>query len=244
MTDPRRVLTRPVPSAYTGLAARMRFHVEPEISCSRFFGEACLERPRDPASPLTELGAFVRERLRGGLFIDVPCGLFSARDPGRDVAIPPIAVALGAGAMWEIDATWEVVADRVPQRGGVGMRTEAGLPIATMHGDILRSIAAFPDASAAPKAIYVSALQPHADLCADAKARADTVLPYLRALLDEIARACAPGDLAILNSSAMLVEGLPEDDTAMLHPALALPPRGFALMRRCRYDKVHVFVKE
>jgi hypothetical protein len=244
MTDIRSALSRPVPAAYAPLITQMRFYIEPEISCSRFFGEACFADPHADFLDLSELGAFIAERLRGGLFIDIPCGLASVRDPERDFALPPLVSALGAHEMWEVDATAEVIADRVPRIGGIGTRDEDGLTITTMQDDLLGFVAQLPGGAPSPKAIYLSGLQPHADICTDPIAYADTVLPYLASLYDELSRVSAPGDLVILNSSAMLVTGLADDDAARLHPALALPPRGLSLMRRCAYDKVHVFAKE
>jgi hypothetical protein len=266
----RRALPLPVPAAYPPLILGMRFFVEPEISCSRFFGAACFTeasicayRKTGDVGALrkTELGAFVAERLRDGLFIDIPCGLHAAREAVKDVDVIPLAAALGAREAWEIDITADVVRDRIPRAidvldggkeyvlgngiGEIGERRQAGIAVSTMQDDLLGCIAKIERAAIeGPLALYVSAVQPDATLCKRDDARRDVVVPYLTALYDELARATRPGDLVILNSSAMLATGVDEDRFPFIHPALALPPRGLALMRRCARDKVHVFAKE
>lgn len=246
----------------------MRFYIEPEISCSRFFGRACFteesarmfgETGDHAALRRTDLGAFIAQRLNGGLFIDAPCGLHDARDGDADFPLPSLAAALGASAMWEADLTADVVRDRVPAvidvlgggyalaggPGESGMRTNAGIPVHTLQDDLLGFLSKIdPAAIDAPKALYLSALQPDGEACTDASFQSDVAVPYLCALYDELGHVTRSGDAVILCSSAMLAEGIDESFHMDAHPALALPPRGFTLMRRDALDKVHVFVRD
>lgn len=266
--SPEKALRRTVPSAYIPLIGRMRFYIEPEISCSRFFGRACFaeestRRYRETGDhsvlQRTDLGVFIAERLNGGLFIDVPCGLHDARDRGADFPLPALAAALGASAMWEADLTADVVRGRVPAvidvlgggyalaegPGDIGVRTDAGMPVYTLQDDLLGFLAKIdPAALGLPKALYLSALQPDGEACTDDSFQRETAVPYLEGLYDELARVSLRDDLVILCSSAMLAEGIDESLHMRAHPALALPPRGFTLMRRDALDKVHVFVRD
>jgi hypothetical protein len=271
MSDPdtlRRSLTQTVRDSYLPLIERMRFYIEPEISCSRFFAKACFTeeslaayRGSGTVSVLafTEMGGWIAQRLEGGLFLDIPCGLASARDAALDFDMLPLLARLRARECWEVDLMAECIQDRLSETidvleggtyrlargiGEIGNRTAHGLEISTMQDDVLGFLAKMPDAPAhSPKAIYISALQPDAALCKDAEYVRTVAAPYLKALYDECARVCDIGDLVILNSSAMLSSGI-DEAFPLLHPALALPPRGFRLARRCAYDKVHAFSRE
>ena len=248
------------------LIPRMAFHIEPEVSCSRFLGRACFTAAGLVGDPTgggiedlarTEAGGFVADRLGGGLFIDAPCGRHALAEAGVDFDVTALAAALGAGEIWEVDLTADVIADRVEPTpviedgrylltggiGPIGRRAARGVPTATMQDDVLGFLAKTgPETS--PKAFFLSALQPDSARCAEQAFQRETAVPYLHALYDELARACVAGDLAILASSAMLVEGLDDREFPLHHPAIALGGRGFSLERRCAYDKVHVFAKE
>jgi len=244
-----------IPEAYIPLIEKMKFYIEPEISCSRFFATACFTeeslnayRKNPTMSSLellqkTELGQYVSDHLQDGLFIDVPCGFDQPRD-AEDFAMIPLAAALGISRYWEIDKTADVLTHRMPSVDEMTIRQEGSISVTTMQNDLLAFIATLSDTTPSPKAFYISALQPDADFCSDLSIQRDVAVPYLTALYDELARVCVAGDLVILNSSAMLVAGIDEETFPMIHPALALPARGFSLMRRCALDKVHVFKKD
>lgn len=209
----------------------MKFFIEPEISCSRWFGQACFNDDGE----LTEMGEFINSHLQNGLFIDVPCGLAVAPDPTKDFAMAPLVKALGAAEYWEVDVDATVLDNRIVDGGNIGQREEDGLPIVTMQSDILSFISQIePTNIDVPKIIYISALQPDIKNCEDVAA------PYLTALYDELTRVTAKDDLVILNSGDMLVTGL-EETHPFIHPALTLPAKGLQLRRRCAYDKVQVF---
>ncbi len=251
----RSILSKCVPSPYETMITRMKFFIEPEISCSRFFRDACFSGNGEK----TELGSFVANHLADGLFVDIPCGLRSPVDPD-DAVISPLAAELGAKTYWEVDVSSDVLRDRIPsvadviqnghymlseQIGEIGIRSENGMQVATMQDDVLGFIAKLSnEPRSKPMAIYISALQPDAEFCAEERAQQEVIVPYLTALFDELARVCTSKDLVILNSSTMLVAGIDEDMYPFIHPAIALPQRGFLLMRRCPYDKVHVFAKQ
>lgn len=261
-------LTRPVPPRYIPLIERMKFYIEPEVSCSRFFGKACfteksVARYRESGDIAvlapSEMGSFVAERLRGGLFLDIPCGMHAVREAGEDFDLVPIAEALGAADVWEVDATEDVVRDRIAETmdilgGGyrlgnrvrsVGLRTQGALRVATMQDDLLGFLAKYVHADTDPPlAVYVSGVQPDAGFAQKPEFQEEIAVPYLEALFDELQRVCRPGDMAILNSGDMLVSGLDEGTFPEIHPALALPKRGFTLERRDMYNKVQVFVKD
>ncbi len=229
-------ISRPVPAGYTPLIEQMRFYIEPEISCSRFFGTACfteesINNYRTSNNikdlQLTELGAFVTKHIEEGLFIDVPCGLAEPLDPTLDFAITPLAKRLGAKEIWRVDNDKNVL----------------GSKTFTAHDDILSFMSKI-DVAIHPLAIYISALQPDAEFCALEENQKTIAVPYLNALYDELARVCEKGDLVILNSSDMLCAGIDEIMFPYIHPSLALPPRGFSLMRRCERNKVNVLVKD
>lgn len=224
-----------VPQPYSMLIERMRFFREPEISCSRFFRDACFA----PTGKQTELGAYVTAHLQGGLFVDVPCGAYAARDATTDADMAPLVAALGVTHYREVDLDADILGDRLTR----GTRREHGLHITTVQDDILHFIATCKDLPQ-PACWYISALQPEADFCADVANQRDVAVPYLTALYAELARVCRPNDLVILNSADMLVAGLDETLFPNIHPALALPPLGFKLARRCAYDKVQVYVRE
>lgn len=267
----RQQLTREVPSAYQPLIEQMKFYIEPEISCSRFFGMACfteesikLYREANDLSAIhlleqLELGKFIAEHVKNGLFIDIPCGYAEPKDPHSDFAMVPLARALGLSEYWEVDISIEAIADRVSTNdvidphghyqlsksiSAIGIRTDTELEIATMQDDLLGFLTKFSDEQKRLKAIYISALQPDANLCKSEEAQQQIAAPYLTALYNELSRVCNPGDLVILNSSSMLVEGINEERFPHMHPTLALPPKGFTLMRRDAFDKVQVFRKE
>lgn len=264
VSEPHLLLRRSVPSTLVPLIERMSFHIEPDISCSRFFGEACFteesiaayRQSRDPHDlRTTELGEFISSRLCGGLFLDLPCGVSSLREEGVDFDIPPLASALGAASCWEVDLSADVLSDRLPGSGEIreggyalrerigaeAMREEAGLRVTTMQDDVLGFLAKLSSSREVPLAIYVSALQPDA---ASIEHQDAIAAPYLEALYAELDRLCGPRDLVILCSSAMLCHGMDETRHPMIHPAVALPMRGLTLLRRDRYDKVHVFGRE
>lgn len=207
----------------------------------------------------TELGDYIHAHLEGGLFIDIPCGRHDLRDATLDFTLAPLAAALGASEMWEADLSSDVIDDRISpvtnireggyQRthsvGPVGTRTDGGIAVHTTQDDLLGFVAKIERTRIdGPVALYVSALQPDAAACANASFQRDVAVPYLSAFYDACAAACHAGDLVILVSSAMLCAGIDDAYQLSAHPALALPPRGFTLMRRCPKDKVHVFVKE
>ncbi len=247
----RQDLARPVPAPYAPLITRMKFFVEPEISCARFFSEACV----DEDGKRTALGETVAEHATDGLFVDIPCGLASARDPLQDPDLLPLIASLGFARCWEVDLTADVVRDRIPgvidvRDGGyrlmdgigeIGLREEAGLSVATMQDDLLGFVAKMTPTGAAPVTFYLSAIQPDDASCADTKWQRDIAVPYLTALFDELARICRPQDLVILNSAAMLVAGIDEARFPEIHPLLALGARGFRLLRTCPRTKVQVF---
>lgn len=261
------IMENTVPKEYLPLIERMKFYIEPEISCSRFFGMACFsERSigkfritgEKNDLELTEMGSFIANHIRGGLFIDVPCGKFAAREEGIDFDMTVLATALGIRTYWEIDIEADVIRDRIPQSmnvidqgsylltekiGPMSTRTENGIDIVTVQDDLLGFISKMP-ASPSSKALYISAIQPDAEFVNSADNQHAIAVPYLRALYKELDRVCTKKDLLILNSSAMLVEGIDESLFPDIHPALALPQKGFSLMRRCAYDKVHVFKKD
>ncbi len=249
------LVRRAVPPSFIPLIEQMRFFIEPEISCSRFFKSACVEK--DGAQ--TELGSFVAQHLHGGLLIDIPCGLDTPLSK-EDVAVGPLVRTLGAQEYWEVDLMSDVIGDRVPKTIDVfqnghyslqekisdaGMRTLEGMTIATMQDDVLGFIAKISDDKRNfPIALYISALQPDATLCQNIDSQKEVIAPYLNALYDELSRVTQKNDLVILNSSTMLVTGVDEERFPFIHPAIALPARGLSLMRRCPRDKVHVFLRE
>lgn len=262
------------------LIARMRFHIEPEISCSRFLGEACftpesIKTYRDSwnTSDLerSELGNFLAERLHGGLFVDVPCGLASARDPNRDFDLIPLVATLGAESYWEVDLNAEVLGDRIAdpinvtengQRyaldgkvGPTGTRTEHGIAILTMQDELLGFLQKIENDMRPATAFYLSGIQPEQSVLTP-EGQEQIAVPYLTALYDELARVCRTQDTVILNSSDMLVTGIDETGyppfgplweatggRPTMHPVLALAERGLSLRRRCAFDKVHVFAQ-
>ena len=265
--DIRRILRRDVPTAYNPLIARMRFHVEPEISCSRFLAEACYTaeslaavRAGGPRSGLefTEMGAFLAERMTGAIFIDVPCGLHSARDAARDWDLVPLMRPMGIAEYWEVDLTAAVVEGRVESTsdvtaggtgyalgyglGAIGLRDESGLSVATMQDDLLGFVSKLPSpGNRPPLTLYISALQPDAALCASEGGQRRVAVPYLTALYRELERVCGREDMLILNSPAMLATGIDADAYPETQPAVALLMRDFAVLRRCAYGKVHVY---
>lgn len=263
------MLSREVPAAYHPLIAKMRFFIEPEISCSRFFAEACftdesLEAYRATANRSTlmrtEMGDTLAKRMAGAVFLDIPCGLNAVRDAKRDWDLVPLAQALGASSCWEVDNTADVIGDRVPHvmevtKGerytvahgikAIGLREEDGFAVATMQDDLLGFLSKLSDAGDRPSfVLYLSGLQPDAALCASAEAQRTIAAPYLMALYDELARICGPKDALILNSAGMLFEGIDETAHPEADPAIALFHRGFTLLRRCKYGKVHLYAKE
>jgi hypothetical protein len=268
--DIRRILRRDVPDAYTPLIAKMKFFIEPEVSCSRFFAEACfteegLQNFRagtvPPLATRTELCSVLAERLQGAIWIDIPCGLHAVRDQERDWDLIPLVRTLDIAAYWEADITADVVRDRIQETTDVtaqgtsytlgwglraiGLRDVDGLPVATMQDDLLGFIAKLPwPGNRPPLALYLSGIQPDATLCATHEGQRDIVVPYLQALYQELERACGPEDVLILNSAAMLGAGIDEEKFPAVHPAVALFQRGFTLLRRCPYDKVHVYVRQ
>jgi hypothetical protein len=250
-------LGRPVSANRLALIPRMRFFVEPDISCSRFFAEAMFTdeslesyRTTHDGSTLrrTEMGEVLKNHLQNATFLDIPCGLHAVRDQAKDWDLIPLTHALGITAYWEVDLTADVIHDRVEPvdviKGEVyqltngiatiGERTLDGLPVFTAQDDLLGFLTKITN-DHPPLCIYISALQPNAP--------DDISVPYLMALYDELDRLCGPHDTVILNSAAMLTEGI--DDTA--HPEvdanMALHRRGFSLLRRCKYGKVSVFTK-
>lgn len=252
--------TRTVPREYVTLIERMKFFIEPDISCSRFFGDACFteesistyRKTHDEKDLIpTEMGMFVASHLKGKLFIDIPCGLHTAREHDMDFDVHALAKALGAAKIWQVDIDEETmkhfIPATVPMIGRAYAFVDRSGPTATnesvtsFQDDMLGFISKMDDAQ--PKAIYISALQPEAAFIADEKNLNDVAIPYLHALYEELSRVCRKNDMVILNSSSMLTEGI-DDGHPMIHPALALPPLGFTLMRRDARDKVHVFVKE
>jgi hypothetical protein len=265
--DPIKELRQAIPASYERLITQMKFYIEPEISCSRFFGNACFTEKSIAAYrashditalELSELGSFVAEHLKEGLFIDIPCGLHAVREQNTDFDVTDLACALGAQAVWEVDLSRDVIRDRVPETivvlenrryalmhgiGAVGRRIVHDVEVLTMQDDLLGFISKMP-AGLAPKAIYISAIQPNAEFVKSEQSQRDIAFPYLEALYNELARVSEKNDLLILNSSAMLAQGLSETLFPNVHPALALPARGFSLMRRCAFDKVHVFRKD
>lgn len=258
-----------VPARYLPLIEKMKFYVEPEISCSRFFGDACFTpesiaayRSAPDASHThllvtSELGGVIAKHLRGGVFIDIPCGLHAVREAGVDFDVIPLAQALGAREAWEVDATADVIRDRVPgatdmlaggyrfadEHGPSATRREGDMTVTTAQDDLLGFVAKLKRADK-PLAIYVSALQPDAGALKDEHFQKDVAVPYLEALYDELDRVCATNDLVILNSSDMLAASIDERAFPQIHPALALPSRGFTLLRRDAYNKVNVFAKD
>jgi len=249
------VLSRETKESYVVLIPKMKFFIEPEISCSRFFSEACF----GSESHRTELGDFLFERMKNSIFIDVPCGLLSAREDGKDVNLLPLVQKLGASAYMEVDLTAEVLRDRLPQAtdivaggtyalaksiGEVSVRQESGLDVFTMQDDVLGFLSKISDtADRPPITVYLSALQPDATLCAEEEAQENVVVPYLRALYDELARICSDADTLIVNSAAMLSAGIDEERFPEANATVALFQRGFGLLRRCKYDKVHAYMK-
>jgi hypothetical protein len=255
-------MSRDVPPDYVSLIRRMQCYIEPEISCSRFFADACLaSRQTDGLhnASRTELGEYIHNHMHGAAFVDMPCGLHAVRDAQHDVAIPPLAAALGAMCCIEVDCTAEVIGDRMPNTidvidaagnyvhdksiGDIGSRKENGMPVFTMQDDVLGWLAKASTERTFPVVIYLSALQPRQELCDDPAQEAEVVVPYITALFDELARMCDHRDLIILNSSDMLVQGINQDAYPFIHPAIALPERGFTLVRRCPLNKVHVFLR-
>ncbi len=246
----RRALGRSVPASYAPLIERMRFFIQPEVSCARFFAEACFGSDGNR----TALGDTVAAHAAGGLFIDVPCGLHAAREAG-DPEVLPVAARLGYTQAWEIDLTADVVGNRVPQTldvlhggyrladgiGAMGMRAEYGMSVATMQDDLLGFVAKTTPTDPTPILWYVSALQPDAAALAEPSFPRDIAVPYLTALYDELARVCREHDLIILNSAAMLVAGIDDTQFPGLHPLMGLGARGFRLLRTCPRNKVQVF---
>jgi len=233
----------------------MQFFIQPEISCSRFFSEACL----DPHSGRTELGDFLADRMRDSIFIDVPCGLFSAREEGKDADLLPLTKKLGVKAYLEVDLTADVLRDRLPQAtdiladglythvktvGEIATREEKGLDVFTIQDDVLGLLSKIVSGDdRLPITVYLSALQPDAAFCAQKRAQEDVIVPYLMALYDECSRVLCSADTLILNSSAMLTAGVDDACFPEVDATVALLQRGFSLARRCKYDKVHVYVK-
>ncbi len=266
--DLRRILQRHVPCSYASLIERMKFFIEPEVSCSRFFAEACFV----PASLLaygesgvrsfllrTELGDFLAKRLSDAIFIDIPCGLHSVRETARDYDLIPLAHSLGIAAYIEVDLMADVLHDRLSNTidvlengtyelskkiGDIGLREESGVSVMTMQDDLLGFVSKLPDAESHPSlVIYISALQPDAAFCKDYANQRDIVVPYLTELYNELARICGKEDTLILNSSAMLTAGLDDKTFPEVDATVALFQRGFTLVRRCAYGKVHVYAK-
>ena len=265
--DIQHMLERHVPSSHVGLIEHMKFFIEPEISCSRFFAETCFTndslqeyRRRLDVSALrrTELGEFLKERMIGSMFIDVPCGLYAVRETGKDYDLIPLVQTLGASSYIEVDLTSEVLRDRLSVTidvleggryrlakniGEIGSREERGLAVATIQDDLLGFISKLPDAKDHPPlTIYIAALQPDVTFCSDAKNQHNIIVPYLMALYHELARVCGADDTLVLNSAEMLVSGINQKIVPEIHPAIALFQRGFTLERRCKYDKMQVYV--
>jgi hypothetical protein len=259
---------RDVPEAYLPLIAKMRFYVEPDVSCSRFFAKACftersLTMYRNTGDPRelerTEMGEFLAKHLAGAAFYDIPCGQYAMRDQEEDFDVAPLAFTLGVQECIEVDATADVIRDRITrpievirdgayvlaaEDGPMNERMTDGGPVTTIQDDLLGFLAKLSEQKKYSKnAFYLSGIQPDATLCKSEAFQQDVAVPYLRALYGELARLCGAGDTVILNSGTMLVTGLDENRFSLLHPALALPPLGFDLQRRCAYDKVHVFAK-
>ncbi len=268
-SDIRRILEKEVSPAYVPLIAQMRFFVEPEVSCSRFFAEACFmsaslqtyKREGDRSALFrTELGDVLAKRLAGAIFIDIPCGLLAAREQEHDYDVIPFAHSFGVDACIEVDLTADVIRDRVPHVidvtdggtgyrltqgvGEIGLRETDGLPVATMQDDLLGFISKLSSSEVRPPvALYLSGLQPSPTMCQSPEAQRTVVVPYLLALYDELDRVCGAGDTLILNSSAMLTAGVDDKKFPEVDAAVALFQRGFTLLRRCAYGKVHVYVK-
>ena len=267
--DLRQMLKRHVPASSLPLIAKMKFFIEPEISCSRFFAEACFteeslgtyKKKSDPIClERSELGEYLVKQLQDGLFIDIPCGLSSVREVGRDCDLVPLAKSLGASQYIEVDLTADVVSDRIPATmdviengiyqlaqkiSNIGVRKENEFPVMTMQDDLLGFISKLSDARERPPlTLYLSGLQPDANFCKKIEHQREIIVPYLTALYDELDRICGPKDLLILNSAQMLVTGIDETVFPDIHPSIALFQSGFTLKRRCRYDKVHVYMKD
>ena len=252
------MLRREVPPTYRPLIPAMTFFIEPDISCSRFFAKALFTEEslaayrasKDrSALRLTEMGDVLAKRLPQAIFLDIPCGKHALRDQTEDWDLIPLMHRLGIREYWEVDLTADVLHDRVQtvdvlkysnyqlSKGivHIGERTVDGLQVLTMQDDLLGFLAKMTDAHP-PLCVYISALQPNAP--------DDISVPYLTALYDELHRLCGPRDTVILNSAAMLTEGI--DDTAYpeIDASMALHRRGFTLLRRCPYGKVSVYVKK
>jgi hypothetical protein len=247
----------------------MRFCIQPEISCSRFFAEACFDRESlavykktNDAFALqeTELGSFVRKRMHNARFIDVPCGLHAVRDQSRDWSLPALLSVFGIDEYWEVDASADVLSDRLSAPvdiiksgehyelmsgvGEIGIRNENGLNILTIQDDVLGFLSKLSSApQEKPVVFYLSGLQPDENFLQTPRAEETIIVPYLLALYDELERISGPSDTVILNASDMLVTGIDEEKYPQIHPTIALAKRGFSLTRRCPYDKVHVFIK-
>lgn len=262
-------LTRPVPADYERLIIQMKFYIEPEISCSRFLGNACftqesIEEYRlthdAQVLELTEMGMFIERHVNNGLWIDAPCGQYDVREKGVDFDIPVLAARLGATDVWEIDSTADVMKDRLmhtrtiienehytlmSSSGETAQRMQEGIAVTATQDDLLGFLAKLSrEQLHKPVAVYISALQPDAHYCNDEAFQKTIAIPYLTALYMEMERVLHTGDLLILNSADMLVAGLNQESFPHIHPSLALPPRGFSLMRQCPLNKVWAFLKE
>ncbi len=262
------LLTRKVPSDYLPLIAQMRFFIEPEISCSRFFAEACFTeeslkkyRSSHHGSDLecSEMGNIIALHMQNGLFLDIPCGLHAAQEKGKDCDLIPLVKTMGFDSYIEVDIDSDVIRNRLPhvinviedgtyQRassiGETGSREEYGMHIMTMQDDILGFLAKLETGDDhPPMTLYIAALQPDASLCKDKNAQEQIIVPYLTALYAEIDRVCTSHDLLILNSAAMLAEGVDTKTFPEADPDIALFQHGFTVLRRCMYDKVRVYTK-
>lgn len=253
--DIRKLLERPVPAEYVPLITGMKFFIEPEISCSRFFAEACFT----DEGKMTELGTFLAKRMTGGIFLDIPCGLNSVREEGKDADLVPMAETLTFADVWEVDLTADVIRDRLPSaidvmQGGAGyalsknigeiaVRPQNGITVATMQDDLLGFVSKL-DVKHPLLTLYIAALQPDAEACKNTEWVWNIAVPYLSALYAEIDRVLGPKDQLILNSAAMLAEGIDLEQFPEADPDIALLHLGFTVLRRDAYGKVKMYGRE
>lgn len=220
--------------SYRELTKNMQFFGEPEISWNIWLHKACLKD-----NNITELGAFLRLKLAGGTFVDVPCG-YANQSQKPFCNVIDIARQLEVCTYIEVDNNAEVLGTRLQN----SVRTVGTMTVHTHMADVLAFISQLEEnTSAHTRALYISGLQPKKEFCENSANVSGVVCPYLNALYDELARCSRTGDLVILNDAQTLVSGIDEDAFPTVHPSVALLTRGFTCKRTCPHGKVHIYEK-
>ncbi|MBT3292913.1 hypothetical protein HN512_00930 [Candidatus Peregrinibacteria bacterium] len=215
------------------LISKMQFYIEPEVSWTSWLNKACLS-----GNDLTELGSFLKSKLKGGTFIDVPCGYEYKAE--NELSVFEIAKELGVYGFIEVDKYEEALGERLNNSN----RVVDEVRVSTHQADILEFLFKKElNQDSTNRAFYISGLQPDEEFCKEPSNQSDVAVPYLHALYEELARVSKVGDLVILNEANALVLGIDENIYPDIHPSVALPTLGFKCQRTCQYNKVQVFEK-